>query len=162
MGLTGLRRSTGRKELPKSSKRKIEKKLNFITKISEAVSSLRAKKAIGKKKRLRSRKKKLKAYDLGVLADFLPDPDSFKKLSAKPTDLKLNCKNRLKLLQKESQQLSAVHSHPLFQADPISAIQLHLEQTQPPIEEEKKPNKGKRDKRKKAKSAGLRNMDISC
>ncbi|KAH0448455.1 hypothetical protein IEQ34_022255 [Dendrobium chrysotoxum] len=153
-------RSTHKDDLSKSSKRKIEKKLNFITKITEAVRSLGAKKAISKKKRLRSRQKKLKAYDLSVLSDFLPN-ESLQKPS-RSTDFKVNCKNRQKLVQKESELLRFVHSHPAFQADPISAIQQHLEQTQPqPPVETRGSNKSKKEKRKRSKkSASVQNMEM--
>ncbi|KAI0488716.1 hypothetical protein KFK09_028555 [Dendrobium nobile] len=146
MGLTGLRRSSHKDDLSKSSKRKIEKKLNFIT------SKL--------KKRLRSRQKKLKAYDLSVLSYILPN-ESLKKPS-RSANFKVNCKNRQKLVQKESELLRFVHSHPAFQADPISAIQQHLEQTQPPPPvEARRSNKSKKEKRKRSKkSASVQNMEM--
>ncbi|XP_020593909.1 putative ribosome biogenesis protein slx9-like [Phalaenopsis equestris] len=164
MGLTGLRRSSREGDLSKSSKRKIEKKLKFISKITEAVSSLSAKKTISKKKRLRSRQKKLRAYDLSALSDFLPD-EALQKSSKSPV-FKLNCKNRQKLVEIESELLRSVHRHPAFQADPIAAIQQHLEQTQPPSSAEekgdKKSKKDNKDKRKKRSNYAIaQNMEMT-
>ncbi|KAK8913733.1 hypothetical protein KSP39_PZI023979 [Platanthera zijinensis] len=160
MGLAGLRSSTQKDDLSKSSKRRIEKKLNFIAKITESITSLGAKKTISKKKKLRSRQKKLKAYDLSVLSEFLPDPAL--KNASRTTVLKVNCKNRQKLVQRETEALRSVHDHPVFQADPISAIQQHLEQTQPPPPLEKRVKRSKKDKRKKSKlpTAGLQSMEV--
>lgn len=159
MGLASLRSSTRKDDLPKSSKRRIEKKLNFIAKITESITSLGAKKTISKKKRLRSRQKKLKPYDLSVLSDFLPDPAL--KNASRTTKFKVNCKNRQKLVQRETEVLRSVHYHPVFQADPIAAIQRHLEQTQPPPPVEKRVKRSKKDKRKKSKRpAGLQSMEM--
>ncbi|KAJ0965382.1 hypothetical protein J5N97_026520 [Dioscorea zingiberensis] len=161
MGLTGLRPSSGRKEKSKSSKTKLEKKLHFFEKVKDSAGSLNAKKSIGKKTKLRSRKKKLKAYDLSSLSEFLPDLDASQK-QTKGTNFKLNSKSRLKLVQKESVQLKAVLNHPTFQADPIAAIHQYLERTQPPADQEKQAGKTKKAKKKgaKKKSSGSEAMVI--
>lgn len=161
MGLTGLRPSSGRKEKSKSSKSKLEKKRQFIEKIKDTAVSLNVKKSIGKKTKPRSRQKKLKAYDLSSLSEFLPDLDASKK-QTKETNLKLNSKSRLKLVQRESAQLKAVLNHPVFQIDPIAAIHQHLERTQPPVDQEKQAGKTKKVKKKSAKkrSSGNQAMDI--
>ncbi|XVF01317.1 hypothetical protein REPUB_Repub04eG0077500 [Reevesia pubescens] len=146
------------------SDRKFEKKLQFYAKVKDSVASLTAKKNITKKKKLRSRQKKLKAYDLSALSEFLPEL----KVSKQPTpaaDFKLNCKSRQQLILKEGKQLSAVLKHPAFQADPLAAIHQHLQSTQPVLDEKpkKKMNKngGKKKKSKKSKaSSGLHSMDF--
>lgn len=50
------------------------------------------------KKKLRSRQKKLKAYDLSTLTEFLPELDSQKQQSTPAAEFKLNCKTRQKLM----------------------------------------------------------------
>ncbi|KAH7674414.1 hypothetical protein IHE45_08G071700 [Dioscorea alata] len=161
MGLTGLRPSSGRKEKSKGSKSKLEKKRQLIEKLKDSAVSLSAKKSIGKKTKPRSRQKKLKAYDLSSLSEFLPDLDASKQ-QTKETNLKLNSKSRLKLVQRESAQLKAVLNHPTFQIDPIAAIHQHLERTQPPVDEEKLAGKTKKANKKSAKkkSSGSQAMDI--
>lgn len=155
MALTSLKSSSGRKEKSKSSKRKLERKINLHAKV-DAVIKLGAKKTINKKKRLRSRQKKLKAYDLSALSELLPDLDVRQPLAA-ATNEKLNCKSRKKLVQREGAQLQAVLNNPTFQMDPITAIQHHLELTQPtppPVTPKKKRrNKPGSAKRKAKKGA---------
>ncbi|XP_041013827.1 uncharacterized protein LOC121257032 [Juglans microcarpa x Juglans regia] len=143
------------RSLPQSMSKadlKFEKKRQFYGKVRETVASLSAQKSIGKKKKLRSRQKKLKAYDLSSLSEFLPELKSQRQ----PTELKLNCKSRQKLILKEGKHLSMVLSHPAFQSDPLAAIHQHLQSTQPIVDEkpEKRSNKngGKKRKGKKIKS----------
>lgn len=156
MALTSLGSSFGSKDKSKSSKRKLEKRLTFHAKVKDVAINLGAKKAINKKKR--SRQRKLRAYDLSVLSEFLPDLDVSQQ-PANATKLKLNCKSRHKLVQRESAQLKAVLNNTIFQMDPITAIQHHLERTQPASvlikEEGKRPNRPGSVKRKaKAKKKG--------
>ncbi|XP_073100217.1 uncharacterized protein [Elaeis guineensis] len=162
MGLTGLRPDSEEKE-SKSFKRKIEKKLKFYAKVRDAVVALGAKKAISKKKRLRSRQKKLKAYDLSALSEFLPDLNAPKQPS-RETNLRINCKTRQKLVQREGAQLKAVLNDPTFQIDPLTAIHQHLQRTQPPSasDQEKGSGKTKKAKKKGAKKSlsGPQSMDI--
>uniref|UniRef100_A0A7N0ZQY4 Ribosome biogenesis protein slx9-like n=1 Tax=Kalanchoe fedtschenkoi TaxID=63787 RepID=A0A7N0ZQY4_KALFE len=147
MGLASLRSDSGSKK-----KRKSEKKVQFSTKVKETVAGLAAKKVIGKKRKLRSRQKKLKAYDLSALTESLPDVNSAKR--ADPTDLKLNSKRRQQLVLKEGSQLKGVLNHPVFQADPLGSLYQHLASTQPAVEETaKKPSKDKKRKKSKAKKA---------
>ena len=49
------------------------------------------------KKKLRSRQKKLKAYDLSALSEFLPELKTPKQTTA-AADFKLNCKSRQQLM----------------------------------------------------------------
>ncbi|OVA15904.1 hypothetical protein BVC80_1821g67 [Macleaya cordata] len=162
MGLTGLRPSSSKDKESSKSNRKFDKKLEFYSKVRDTVASLGAKKAIGKKKKLRSRQKKLKAYDLSSLTEFLPELKNPRQPA--PTNLKLNCKSRQKLVEKESERLKTVLSHPAFQSDPLAAIHQHLESTQPaPVEKPKEKSKkcGKKKKGKKSKtSSGVQSMDI--
>ncbi|WCJ17791.1 hypothetical protein M5689_000184 [Euphorbia peplus] len=139
------------------SDRKFEKKLEFYAKVRDKVAGLNAEKLI-KKKKLRSRQKKLKVYDLSSLTEFLPE---VKASAPQPTQFKLNCKSRKKLLLKESKQLSTVLNHPAFQSDPLQAIHQHLQNTQPPADE--KPKKklknvnGSKKKGKKKKKPSASN-----
>lgn len=157
MGLNNVRSDASKK-----ADRKFEKKLQFYSKVREAVASLSAKKAIEKKnKNARRRQKKLKAYDLSTLTDFLPDLTE-EQNPAPPANSEVNCKSRQKLVLKESKQLMTVLGHPVFQSDPLAAIHQHLQSTQPPPE--KKPGKksivdGKKKKKKKSKSSsGVESM----
>ncbi|XP_058081880.1 uncharacterized protein LOC131229855 [Magnolia sinica] len=102
--------------------------------------------------RLRSRQKKLKAYDLSTLSEFLPSvSDASQRWPLHEKNLKLNHKSRQKLVEKESNQLRAVLNHPVFQSDPLSAIHQHLASTQPlPVSSQEKRS-GKMDKKKKRK-----------
>ncbi|XP_059652937.1 uncharacterized protein LOC132300029 [Cornus florida] len=143
--------------------RKFEKKLEFYTKVRDTVASLTTQKVISKKKKLRSRQKKLKAYDLSTLAEFLPEL----KAQHQPTtaaEFKLNCKSRQNLVVKEGNQLRTVLNHHEFQLDPLAALHRHLQSTQPVTDEkpERRKNKnGKKTKRKKNKAQpGPQSMEI--
>ncbi|KAJ6850341.1 uncharacterized protein M6B38_264700 [Iris pallida] len=165
MTLSGLRPS-GRKDRSESSKHKVEKKhekkrekkLQFHAKVKDAAVTLGAKKTIKKNKKKRlNRQKKMKAYDLSALAEFLPDLSASQHPDA--TNAKLSRRSRKKLLQRESTQLKAVLNNPTFQMDPVSAIHNHLKLTQPPSEvdvnKEKKPKRpGNSKKKLKAKKKG--------
>ncbi|KAF8410122.1 hypothetical protein HHK36_002644 [Tetracentron sinense] len=122
--------------------------------------------AENRKKKLRSRHKKLKAYDLSSLSEFLPEFRAAPRQPLSATNSKLNAKSRQKLIEKEGKQLRMVLNHPAYQLDPLSAIHQHLENTKPiPI---KKPGQrscksGKKAKGKKSKaSSGVQSMDTSC
>ncbi|XP_062092171.1 uncharacterized protein LOC133798018 isoform X2 [Humulus lupulus] len=116
------------------------------------------------KKKLRSRQKKLKPYDLSSLTEFLPELKNCQQPT--PAEFKLNCKSRKKLILKEAKQMSTVLNHPAFQLDPLAALAQHLESTQPVIEEKpkkKKKNKngGRKKKDKKSKSStGPESVDM--
>ncbi|CAH9081835.1 unnamed protein product [Cuscuta europaea] len=116
--------------------RKFEKKVQFYTKVKETVASLSAQKSITKKSKAQRKKKKLLAYDLSSLSEFLPGLEAPKQ-PPKRTELKLNSKNRQKLVVKEGIQLQAVIKHPAFQSNPMQAIFQHLQSTLPL--EDKKP-----------------------
>ncbi|KAK5837975.1 hypothetical protein PVK06_006702 [Gossypium arboreum] len=73
--------------------KKFDKKVQFYAKVRDTVASLTAKKDITKKKKLRSRQKKLKAYDLSALSEFLPELKA-----PRANDFKLNCKSRQQLM----------------------------------------------------------------
>ncbi|XVE49244.1 hypothetical protein DITRI_Ditri01bG0067200 [Diplodiscus trichospermus] len=145
--------------------KKFEKKLQFHAKVRDTIASLTAKKDITKKKKkLRSRQKKLKAYDLSVMSESLPELKAPKQPTV-AADFKLNCKSRQQLILKEGKQLSAVLKHPAFQADPLAAIHQHLQSTQPvSVEKPKKKktiNGGKKKKSKKSKASSRpQSMDI--
>ncbi|KAI4298497.1 hypothetical protein L6164_032048 [Bauhinia variegata] len=149
------------------SNRKFEKKLEFYAKVKNAVTSLSAQKTIHKKnKRQRSRQKKLKAYDLSSVSDFLPELKTPRQ-AAPQDDFKLSCKSRQKLIFKEGKQLLQVLNHPAFQSDPLSAIHQHLQNTQPVVEEQEQPKKkvnkngSKKKKEKKPKaSVGPESMNM--
>ncbi|KAD2394338.1 hypothetical protein E3N88_41315 [Mikania micrantha] len=152
MGKTSSRKES--KDESKHADRKFEKKLEFYSKVRETVA-LGAQKSI--KKKLRTRQKKLKAYNLSSLSEFLPDLESFKQAS--PADFKVTSKSRQKLVMKEANQLKTVLNNPTFQADPLAAIHQHLQNTQPVSDEKltRKNEKGKKvkkkSKKKKSKSA---------
>ncbi|TYH26147.1 uncharacterized protein LOC108474611 isoform X1 [Gossypium arboreum] len=140
--------------------KKFDKKVQFYAKVRDTVASLTAKKDITKKKKLRSRQKKLKAYDLSALSEFLPELKA-----PRANDFKLNCKSRQQLILKEGNQLSAVLEHPAFQADPLAAIHQHLQNTQPALDEKPKKKKnqngGRKKKSKKSKAlSSQQSMDI--
>ncbi|XP_058191403.1 uncharacterized protein LOC131308478 [Rhododendron vialii] len=140
--------------------RKFEKKLEFYAKVRDTVASLGVQKAISKNKKVRSRKKKLKAYDLSTLSEFLPDL----KAPRQPPEFKLNSKSRQNLVLKEGNQLKTVLNHPDFQSDPLAAIHQHLQSTQPVTDEKpaRKKTKGGKTKSKKKKprtSSGLKSME---
>lgn len=139
--------------------KKLQKKVQFYISVKERVASLNAKKEIQKKKRLQRRQKKLKAYDLSSLSEFLPDVHA----SAQVTDTsesKLTSKKLQKLVEKESKQFKAVITHPAFQADPLSAIHLHLLKTQPlePVANNQEGKTGKKGKRKGKKGTSHRSQ----
>ncbi|KAG6487237.1 uncharacterized protein LOC122009582 [Zingiber officinale] len=144
----------------KSFNRKLEKKQKFYAKVKDAVVSLSAKKSIGKKKRER-RQRKLKAYDLSALSEFLPDLNTIQRpISSKNS--KPNSKDRQKLVQIEGAHLKRVLDDPVFQMDPLAAIHEHLRRTQPPPETVKERISGKKQSKKKKKkpSSGSQLMDI--
>ncbi|PRQ19909.1 hypothetical protein RchiOBHm_Chr7g0222441 [Rosa chinensis] len=130
-----------RQDLSTKADRKFEKKLDFYAKVRDTVSTLSTQKTIVKKKKLRSRQKKLKAYDLSALTEFLPELKGEQKPTP-PSDFKRNCKSMRKLILKEGKQLTTVLNHPAFQSDALAAIHQHLERTQP-VREEEKPEKRK-------------------
>ncbi|KAG2623676.1 uncharacterized protein LOC120697026 [Panicum virgatum] len=146
------------------SKEKLEKKLSFYTKVKDTVASLNAKKTISKKKNQSRRQKKLKAYDLSALSEFLPEPTE----PEHKTDAKLNCKSRQALVLRESAHLKAVLNNPQFQLDPFAAIHQHLLATQPPAaakkDDDAKHGKDSKDKKrmrkKKSTSSSSQAMDI--
>lgn len=156
---------TGSRKQELNSKKKLEKKLSFYTKVKDTVTSLNAKKAISKKKNQRRRQKKLKAYDFAELSEFLPETAG----SQQRTEAKLNCKSKQALVQRESAQLNAVLNNPQFKLDPFAAIHQHLVLTQPPssIKEDGPAKTGKKSgkdkKRRKKKNNALstsQSMDI--
>ncbi|CAJ1977403.1 unnamed protein product [Sphenostylis stenocarpa] len=154
----------GKKKSDSKSDRSFEKKLQFYSKVKDAVTSLNAQKSISKKKskQQRRRQKKLKAYNLSSLLESLPEVKASKK-PGRENDSKLNCKSRQTLVLKERDRVSAVLKDPSFQADPLSAIQQYLQKTQPVVEEQpkKKVNKNGSKKKKKSKaSTGLQLMEI--
>ncbi|XP_047058019.1 uncharacterized protein LOC124664578 [Lolium rigidum] len=150
---------TGSRKQELNSKKKLEKKLSFYTKVKDTVTSLNAKKAISKKKKQRSRQKKLKAYDFSELSEFLPETAS----SQKQTEVKLNCKSKQALVQRESAQLNAVLNNPQFQLDPFAAIHQHLVLTQPPssMKEDDSAQIGKKSTRKDKKRKKKKNSALS-
>ncbi|GJT62463.1 hypothetical protein Tco_1005996 [Tanacetum coccineum] len=85
-GLTTMGKTSSRNDEKKHADRKFDKKLDFYSKVRETVA-LGAQKSIKKKTKLRSRQKKLKAYNLSTLAEFLPDIESSKKPT--PADFKV-------------------------------------------------------------------------
>ncbi|KAK6282539.1 hypothetical protein POUND7_016364 [Theobroma cacao] len=181
-------KASSRPDPSSKADKKFEKKLQFYSKVRDTVASLTAKKDITKvidsylqtllicgefanehvvsyqKKKLRSRQRKLKAYDLSALSEVLPEL----KAPKEPTpaaEFKLNCKSRKELILREGKQLSAVLKHPAFQADPLAAIHQHLQSTQPVLDEKpkKKANKngGKKKRSKKSKAlSGSQSMDF--
>ncbi|XVF45077.1 hypothetical protein PTKIN_Ptkin02bG0176700 [Pterospermum kingtungense] len=141
---------SSRPDSSSKAEKKFEKKLQFYAKVRDTVASLTAKKDITKKKKLRRRQKKLKAYDLSSLSEFLPELKASKQPAA-AADFKLNCKSRQQLILREGKQLDAVVKHPAFQADPLAAIHQHLQSTQP-VSDEKPKKKTTKNGRKKKKS----------
>ncbi|CAK9143647.1 unnamed protein product [Ilex paraguariensis] len=125
---------------------KFEKKLQFYAKVRDTVTSLSAQKAITKKKKLRSRRKKLKAYDLSSLSEFLPELKAPRRPT--PAEFKLNSKSRQTLVLKEGNQLRTVLNHPAFRANPLAAIHQHLQSTQPDSNEKTKRKDSKNGKKK--------------
>ncbi|KAL3322131.1 hypothetical protein AABB24_039651 [Solanum stoloniferum] len=154
-------KTTSRGDAAARAERKFEKKLDFYAKVRQTVASLSTNKAIAKKK-VRSRQKKLKAYDLSTLTEFLPDLKASQQ--PKPAEFKLKSKTRKNLVLKEDNQLQAVINHPAFQSDPLGAIHQHLQSTQPTVDEKPKirenKNGNRKGKKKSKASAGLQSMEI--
>ncbi|OIT07478.1 PREDICTED: putative ribosome biogenesis protein slx9-like isoform X1 [Nicotiana attenuata] len=144
------------------AERKFEKKLEFYAKVKQTVTSLAAQKSITKKKKVRSRQKKLKAYDLSELTEFLPELKASQQ--PKPAEFKLKSKNRKNLVLKEGNQFQAVINHPAFQADPLGAIHQHLQSTQPTLDDKpkkrEKKNGNRKGKKKSKASAAPQSMEI--
>ncbi|KAL0348337.1 UNVERIFIED_CONTAM: hypothetical protein Sangu_1061500 [Sesamum angustifolium] len=138
--------------------RKFEKKLKFYELVRGAV----AKKAITKEKqqRKRSRQKKLKAYDLSSLSEYLPELKSSQ--NSGPAKFKLNSKTRNSLVLKESNQLKTVINHPVFHSDPLGAIYQHLQNTQPATDDKpkRKDSKTRKKTKKKKSNASQQSMEI--
>ncbi|CAN6175030.1 unnamed protein product, partial [Urochloa humidicola] len=101
------------------------------------------------KKNQSRRQKKLKAYDLSALSDFLPEPAA----PEQKTEAKLNCKSRQTLVLREAAHLKAVLNNLQFQLDPFAAIHQHLLATQPPAAVKKgdaaKHGKDSKDKKRR-------------
>ncbi|KAL9317246.1 hypothetical protein ACSQ67_013763 [Phaseolus vulgaris] len=155
----------GKKKSDSKSDHSFEKKLQFYSKVKEAVTSLSAQKSISKKKSKQQRRQnKLKAYNLSSLLESLPEVKaSKKKQPSGENDSKLNCKSRQTLVLKERDRFSAVIKELSVQADPLFAIQQYLQKTQPVVEElpKKKVNKNGSKKKKKSKaSTGLKSMEF--
>ncbi|KAK1319116.1 hypothetical protein QJS10_CPB04g00947 [Acorus calamus] len=162
MGLTGLRPRSEDKELSGNIKRKLDKKLGFYAKVRDTVVALAAKKAITKKNKARSRQKKVKAYDLSSLSEFLPSLDALQK-PPRQTEFKLNSKSRKRLVVKEAHQLKAVLNNKTFKLDPLAAIHQHLQATQPAevVSRQKKTVKtAKKSKKKTVKSSAAQSMEF--
>jgi len=145
---------TGPKKQELNSKKKLDKKLSFYTKVKDTVTSLNAQKAISKKKNQRSRQKKLKAYDLSALAEFLPQTAG----SQQQTEVKLDSKSKQALVQRESAQLNVVLNNPQFQLDPLAAIHQHLVSTQPPssVKDDQSAKSGKKSRKDKKRRKKLK------
>ncbi|XP_072972941.1 uncharacterized protein [Typha angustifolia] len=157
MGLSNLRPGNETKE-PKSFMTQHERKVKLSKEVKAATVALNAKKAINKKKVLRSRQRKLKRYDLSSLSKFLPELDAPKQCSTTEI-LKINCKSRQKLVMREGARLQALLNNPSIVIDPISAIHQHLLRTQsPPDNQQSKKNRKKGKRGKKASS--IQSMDI--
>jgi len=139
------------------------------------------------KKKLWSWQKKLKAYDLSSLSEFLPELKTLWQPSP-AAQFKLNCKSMQKLMGvlefllqaldflcialfvscntgfivislKEWKQLSTVLNHPAFQLDSLAAILQHLHSTQPVTDE--KPKKTKMEGRRKKQRNVRLQMDLN-
>ncbi|XP_051121170.1 uncharacterized protein LOC127244734 [Andrographis paniculata] len=138
------------------SEHKFEKKLQFY----ESVRSSVATKAISKEtqKRKRRRQKKLKAYDLSSLSEYLPDVKAPKE--SKDAEFKLNCKSRNILVLKESNQFKTVVTHPVFQSDPLAAIHQHLQNTQPFVDVKTTRKNGKAGKKTKKVKNKLKDSQL--
>ncbi|XP_004299946.1 PREDICTED: uncharacterized protein LOC101313414 [Fragaria vesca subsp. vesca] len=148
---------SSRQDLSTKADRKFEKKLDFYAKVRDTVSTLTTQKTIVKKKKPRSRQKKLKAYDLSALTEFLPELKGEEKPT--PSNFKRNCKSVRKLILKEGKQLTTVLNHPAFQSDALAAIHQHLERTQP-VREEEKPEKRKNKCGSKKRKGGSKKKGL--
>ncbi|XP_073043816.1 uncharacterized protein [Primulina eburnea] len=126
------------------AERKFKKKVQFY----ESVRSSVVHKAItkGKQQKRRSRQKKIKAYDMSSLSEYLPELKAPRE--SRPTEFKLNSKRRNSLVLKESNQLKTVINHPYFQSDPLGTIFQHLLNTQPATDEKPKRRDSKTGKKK--------------
>lgn len=140
-------------------KRKLTKKMQFLSRLQETQSILGTTKIISKRKR---HQKKSALNNLSCLAEVLP---SFKE--SKPKQLHLPRRNqaraRQQLVVSEAQQLSKVLGHPQFKTNPFSAIHEHLVNTLGPVllEDEGKASKkkGAEKKRKRKKKAKSNDME---
>ncbi|KAG4907603.1 hypothetical protein AAZX31_20G115400 [Glycine max] len=155
----------GKKRLDSKFDRKFEKKVQFYSKVKDAVTSLSTQKSITKKKKKskqQRRQNKLKAYNLSSLLESLPEVKSSKKPVCE-NDGKLKCKSRQILVLTERDRISAVLNDPNFRADPLSAIHQYIQSKQLVVEEQpkKKVNKNGSKKKKKSKaSTGLQSMEM--
>lgn len=134
-------------QIPQNMKRKLAKHMRFYAKLQETQQALAVSKSIAKKKQRRKTNisgKTLK--DLSSLAESLP---VFSKKNSVPQmyeNAKVNCKSRQKIVAKETKQLAAVLTHPVFVSNPFSAVQQHLENTLgPQINTESKPKYGNKE-----------------
>ncbi|XP_061368910.1 uncharacterized protein LOC133311817 isoform X2 [Gastrolobium bilobum] len=142
------------------SNNKFEKKLQFYSKVKDAVASLSAQKSITKKNKQQRRQNKLKAYNLSSLLESLPEFKESRK-PGREDDFKLNCKSRKKLILNEGERLSAILKDHHFQADPLSAIHQHLQNTQPVVKEQPKKKVNKNGSKKKKSEASTRLQSMS-
>ncbi|KAG0531827.1 hypothetical protein BDA96_04G055500 [Sorghum bicolor] len=123
---------------------------------------LKSKKTISKKNTQSRRQKKLKAYDLSALSEFLPEPAALEQ----KTEAKLNCKSRQTLVLQEAAHLKAVLDNLQFQLDPFAVIHQHLLATQPPAAakgdamRQGKDSKKEKRRGKKGASSSSQAMDI--
>lgn len=126
------------------AERKFKKKVQFY----ESVRSSVVHKAIAKEKqqKKRRRQKKIKAYDMSSLSEYLPELKALRK--PRPTEFKLNSKRRNSLVLKEGDQFKTVINHPYFQSDPLGSIFQHLLNTQPAMGEKPKRRDSKTGKKK--------------
>ncbi|XP_038881620.1 uncharacterized protein LOC120073082 [Benincasa hispida] len=127
---------------------------NKMNGVGETIATLNAQiqRTITKRKKLRGRKRDLKAFDLSALSESLPGLEASEQKSSAAKLLKVDCKSRLKFILQESKQIVRVLSHPKFLADPLGSIQPHLETIQPIEELKKKRNINGSKKRKEEKS----------
>ncbi|KAH7439142.1 hypothetical protein KP509_04G047100 [Ceratopteris richardii] len=122
-------------------KRKLSKKLQFLSKLQETQSILATKKKISKK---RHRSKKSVLNNLSSIAEVLPE---IKEKTEKQFHLPKGsqAKARQKLVITEVKQLSMVLDHPRFKQNPFAAIHEHLKVSLDPVKED--PLKPLKDKR---------------
>ncbi|XP_073157468.1 uncharacterized protein [Henckelia pumila] len=144
-------KTSSRSDQMTRAEHKFEKKVRFY----ESVRSSVVHRAITKEKqqKKRSRQKKMKAYDMSSLSEYLPELKAPRE--SRPTEFKLSSKTRNSLVLKESNQLKTVINHPYFQSDPLGSILQHLQNTQPAMDEKPKRRKSKTGK-KKAKVSKLK------
>lgn len=140
-------------------KRKLNKKMQFLSKIHETQHILGAKKVISKKKRGR---KKSALNNLSVLAEVLPSVNE-KSMTAKPHTLpkRNQARARQQLVVNEVKQLSKVLAHPQFKSNPFSAIHQHLVNTLSPLlEDTVKPMDKERSSKKRIKKRTKKHHDM--